>query len=94
MKIYVVVKSGVYRHEIVGVYSTLKLACEAAEAAAHAESDDYHGFEVLECTLDNPGEHLVAEVKRIDTRHWEHGRHVLDSTRVTLTYSTGVSIGG
>ena len=45
---YVIVKSGVYRHEICGVIDTMDDAIERANTLIMAEKDDYHEFEVLE----------------------------------------------
>lgn len=51
VKLYVVTREGVYRHEIVGVYDRQDIALEAAKTAIAEEDDDYHDFNVGECTL-------------------------------------------
>lgn len=45
--IYVIVKRGVYRHEVVGACTNETAAIAMAMDAAKAERDDYHSFEVL-----------------------------------------------
>lgn len=85
MNIYIVIKTGVYRHDVVGAFGTIEAACTAGEAAARAEPDAHHTFDVVECTLDAPGERSVAEVKRTDRRHAENNRWVIDSTDVRVT---------
>ena len=52
MKVYVVSKEAVYRHEMGGVFSTLEKAKEAAQAIAEGESDDHHEIVVVPFTLD------------------------------------------
>ena len=54
MNIYAVFKVGVYRHECGGLFSTDKKALDAAKAAAEAEPDDYHQFEIVPFELDVP----------------------------------------
>ena len=46
MNVYVIVKGGVYRHEIRGVYKSRVSAEVAANHLAAKEKDNYHEFEV------------------------------------------------
>lgn len=84
MKIYVVIKTGVYRHEIVSVRTSQGAAQADGVTAARAEHDAWHHFEIVECVLDEPGERVVAEVKRTDKTHAEgrYGVRVIDSTEI------------
>ena len=50
--IYLVIQRGVYRHDVVGAFSTKEFAIAAASDAARAESDHYHCFEILVCVID------------------------------------------
>lgn len=47
-KIYLIIKQGVYRHEILGAYTVLQDAMENAEGHAKEERkhDGYHDFHV------------------------------------------------
>ena len=46
--IYLVIKVGVYRHGIRGVYTTIEGARTAAKRAASEDEDSYHEYEVHE----------------------------------------------
>lgn len=48
---FVVTREGVGRHEIVGVFTTLKKAESAAIEAVQAEPDNYHRFCVIQLTI-------------------------------------------
>jgi len=52
--VFVVTRQGVYRHEIMGIYTTRGKAFRAAKAALKAEPDNYHTFNVTEISLDTP----------------------------------------
>ena len=52
MKVFVVTREGIYRHEIVGVLSTLPSAKKLALSTFRAEKDRYHSVHVLERDLD------------------------------------------
>ena len=51
---YAVFQMGVHRHACIGIFSTENGARDAADAAADAEEDDYHAFEVVPFELDVP----------------------------------------
>lgn len=52
MKVYTVTKEGVYRHEILGIYTGLNQAMAAAESiAGHVDEDGYHAYQVGESEL-------------------------------------------
>ncbi len=61
--IYLVVQSGVYRHDIRGVYTSVGAAEAAAKRAAEEDSDSYHDYEVYEATPDV----YVEDVRRVGT---------------------------
>lgn len=70
MNTFVVVKNGVYRHEIIGVFPNSANALEVAITAIKLESDSYHDFNVLGyCMGDivDDGEFLYRVI-RTDTR--------------------------
>jgi hypothetical protein len=52
MTVYVVFKTGIYRHECGGVFSTLSLARIAALSLIAGECDPYHTYEVVPFGLD------------------------------------------
>ena len=59
MTLYVVIKTGVYRHRIVGVYDTIEKAKARAEECIQAEHDTYHDFMVGTIELNTPAEDVV-----------------------------------
>lgn len=52
MNVYVVIKKGVYRHRIIGVWKTLATAQLEAGRAILKEPDNYHVMQVVETPLD------------------------------------------
>lgn len=51
--VWVITKQGVYRHEIVGVFSSKEMAIEVAVSANNGEIDDYHDFDVVRVSLNS-----------------------------------------
>ena len=51
MNLYAIVKYGVYRHEITGIYDSIELATNRAVECCKAEGDDYHEFCILQFGL-------------------------------------------
>lgn len=47
-KVYVAIESGVYRHNIIGVFSNLDQAEQSAVSAIEQEHDHYHEVEIVE----------------------------------------------
>ena len=64
--VYAVVKVGVYRHEIVGIYTSVVDSKARALEALCAEEDSHHTFDILEFPLNNPVEEgkLVRTYRR------------------------------
>lgn len=52
MKIYVVFRQGVFRHECGGIFSSLDAAEACAQQLIASEDDDYHRYEVVPFVLD------------------------------------------
>ena len=52
MKLFLVFKEGVYRHECGGVFSTLEKAETAAKDFLSGEIDDYHKYDIVPFDLD------------------------------------------
>lgn len=52
MILYTVVRDGVYRHEILGIFSTPEKAKHCAYEACKGDSDDYHTYLILQGKLD------------------------------------------
>jgi hypothetical protein len=52
MDLYAVFKTGIYRHECAGIFSSLGLAKQAAEHSICGEPDDYHTYDVVLFKLD------------------------------------------
>jgi hypothetical protein len=70
MIVYIAIKEGVYRHEIVGVYDDVNKAIERAKELCDAEPDDYHNFDIGECTLNTP----IGDVEIVQTinKEWRN----------------------
>ena len=68
--VYIVIKKGVYRQDIRGVYFVYGDALSCANREIKAESDDYHEFHILECLVNVPLEdgYCIAKVKREGTK--------------------------
>lgn len=57
---FVAIQRGVYRHEIVGVASTLERAKELGQAAIKAEPDHYHAIEIVMRKLNESGPEVTV----------------------------------
>lgn len=68
MKVYIVVKSAIYRHETFGVYTSEPLARVAAERMLQLEPDDHHSAEVLEVELDQDA--ITRDVRHYHDSPW------------------------
>jgi hypothetical protein len=69
-KILAVIKHGIYRHEIIGVFDDIELATQYAAEAMNNEPDDWHRFVVLEFEVNKvvyDGK-LMVEVSRKDSK--------------------------
>lgn len=55
MKLYIVVRHGVYMQGIYGVYDTHGKALVGAREAKSKERDDYHTFKIEEAELNKGG---------------------------------------
>src|SRR6185369_9326818 len=60
--IYVIVRRGVYRHEILGNHTDPRQAIEQAVHAIKQERDSYHNMEIVELTPNSMNEERVAYV--------------------------------
>lgn len=78
MMLYAVIKKGVYRHGIVGVYDTLGKAKERAEECIQVEHDTYHEFIVGAIELNTAAED-VMEVGRVS-------KHYVPASKGKATY--------
>lgn len=98
MKIYVVIKQGVYRHSLIGAFTHEQEAVDAAKIAACAEPDGYHEFPIFGLNLGdvnveapsgyghpyNDTHLIVCTVKRVDKRHIEDNRIVVDGYELVV----------
>jgi len=64
MRIYVITREGVYRHEILGLYHNSQEAEKHAYDSIVAEPDQYHAILVMVCETDKPIEDGV-EILRL-----------------------------
>ena len=65
--IYVVIRKGVYRHEILYISDNRAKAMKIAEQAIRNEDDNYHSLQMLECLSDKlmKDGKLITEFVRI-----------------------------
>jgi hypothetical protein len=59
--LWLVIRTGVYRHEVMGAFTSSTKAFEAVAEAKSHESDDHHSYEVL---------HMQTDVQ---VTQWEDG---------------------
>jgi hypothetical protein len=52
-KIYLVIKTSVYRHDIFGAYQDLDDAKELADELARTDLDNHHGYDVVPVPLND-----------------------------------------
>ncbi len=90
MKGYLVIKAGVYRHEVWGIRYEVEAAKAFAQEMLSGEPDDYHSAEIVEIDLDeespSASEHSLGAVHRNDT--YEGGsRYTADKlpSKITAT---------
>ncbi len=63
--IYIVIKRGAYRHEVVGNHVLLPIAVKMAQDALDKERDDYHTMEIIGVAENSDAEETrVAAVRR------------------------------
>ena len=67
MKVYIITREGIYRHEILGVYRHLKDATRACEKAILDEKDDYHEILLSVAEVGKPIRDAMA------IRDWRRG---------------------
>jgi hypothetical protein len=53
LNIYLVIKVGIYNHDIFGSFEIKDVAIEKATMLSKMENDGYHSFEVVEMGLDS-----------------------------------------
>lgn len=51
---FLAIVSGIYRHDVLGIFSTMEKAKDAADAFFALEKDHYHEVEVIQMGLDKP----------------------------------------
>ena len=61
MKVYVITREGIYRHEILGVFTSLEEAVEIAEKEIMVEKDGYHDIHINSCDTDE----LIQDVSQL-----------------------------
>ena len=87
-ELFAVVKDGVFRHEIKGIFTTRALAMKAAILSCKDEYDDYHSFLVLKFNIDKhvkDGE-LICEIMQNIPCNSENYKSV-DQARWIRAYS-------
>ena len=66
MEGFTVVKEGVFRHDLLGLFATEEEAVSRGLEACAADVDDYHSFLVLK--LDGSGETVCGRIYRNDSK--------------------------
>ena len=64
MKVYVLIRCAVYRHEIGGVFSTEEKAKNARDLLVMSEPDDRHNWECVQFDIDKCGEWVLESIPR------------------------------
>jgi hypothetical protein len=57
---YLLIKRGVYRHNLLGCWNDLNVAKREASDSIMAEPDHYHDVEIFEISPNTAGEKLIA----------------------------------
>ena len=70
MELFIVIKKGIYRHEICGIYDTEPSAINRAKVLAENDKDSYHDYLVCQCDLnqdteDVDGKHSFEKGKQL-----------------------------
>jgi hypothetical protein len=68
---FLVIKLGVYRHDILFCGDTEQGAKDAAEKLIMEERDDYHNMEIVESTKENPDRTVRVLTRKKNTIKWE-----------------------
>ncbi len=76
MRVLIVIRRGVYRHKIIGVFEELDEAIAAGHEAVQTEDDHYHAAEVVACTVGGGTEEVIGEVTAV----WEGTPRVYKGT--------------
>ena len=69
MELFVVTQEGVYRHAIVGIFTDVSDAMNAAKKSIQAEPDDHHSYDVSRCLSGG----LISDVEPVATVIREKG---------------------
>ena len=64
-KVYLVIREGQYRHEILGIYHDQEIARQSADFANRHEKDEYHEIVLAEAAFDEP----IQDVTVLETRY-------------------------
>lgn len=87
-EVFVVLKKGIYRHEVWGIRTTLPDAVILAKDMLRKEPDDHHCAEVALVPVDGDApEKPIGTVERRDHgRNWDHVNNRWISGDVVLTW--------
>lgn len=87
MKLFIVHKKGVYRHECGGVFSSLDLAISSCNKLHEGDRDSYHAYEVRAHELDAATDQTPASEPRQSRpgEYWQGG----DLNEGDVLYSIG-----
>lgn len=64
--VFAVFKIAVYRHECGGIFTSKRLAVNAARKLRDGERDDHHNYEVIPFVLDMRTEQTSAEAEKYE----------------------------
>lgn len=59
---YLLIKRGVYRHDVLGCWTSIDTAKREATDSVLAEHDHYHDVEIFEIVPDTAGEKLLGSM--------------------------------
>lgn len=67
MIVYVITREGIYRHEVLGIFTTEQAAIDRAAQIDAGEPDHWHDIDIWTATLDVPIEDVTL-LHKINTR--------------------------
>ena len=76
MKVYIAIQKGVYRHNVLGTFTSMEAAAVQAKTSLKEEEDHYHNVEIVESELDEFGtpDKIVETFKWIEKRNRNDGK--------------------
>lgn len=75
--VWIAIRRGIYRHEVLGVFPSLEDAEAVGLASVNAEHDHYHDVEILESVVAHA--QTEEQVRSVVSANWSKGTPTLGS---------------